>query len=115
MGDRANVKMTSRDGSFHFYTHHDGTELPKIVQEALRRGKGRWTDDPYLSRIIFSEMIQNWVMDDTGYGISIAIGDGDDRIVTVDTDDMTVELNGIVYSFYEYVELLPNALIFERR
>lgn len=72
MGDRANIKS----GKIYFYTHWSGSRLPIILKDALIRGQGRWDDEAYLNRIIFSEMIQDKVMEETGYGISTErIGD----------------------------------------
>jgi len=55
MGDRANVRIKDSGGTFHLYTHWSGTELPETVRQALLRGKDRWDDEQYLSRIIFQK------------------------------------------------------------
>jgi hypothetical protein len=95
MGDRANVYVHhGEQPGVYLYTHWEGTELPATVVNALKRGKGRWNDDPYLTRIIFSEMIKDDVDGETGYGISAYVGDGDDRIVDVDTATQTVRFIG---------------------
>lgn len=70
MGDRRNVEVIDNGKSVFLYTHWQGTDLPKIVQNALRRGKDRLDDGPYLTRIIFSEMIRDDILGTTGYGIS---------------------------------------------
>jgi hypothetical protein len=70
MGDRAQVKLLFEDNKeLYFYTHWNGYVLPETVCNALIRGKGRWDDHEYLARIIFSEMIQDEILDETGYGI----------------------------------------------
>ena len=70
MGDRRNVVVEfNSKNSVALYTHWSGTELPQIVANALARGRARWTDPTYLTRIIFSEMIQHEILDETGYGI----------------------------------------------
>jgi len=95
MGDRANVYVHhgSRPGVY-LYTHWAGSELPATVVNALQRGRGRWDDDQYLARIIFCEMIKNDVDGETGYGISAEVGDGDDRIVDVDTATQQIRFKG---------------------
>lgn len=71
MGDRRNVRIEEESGGQIFlYTHWDGSDLPDIVASALDRGRGRWGDEAYLTRIIFSEMIKGDVEGETGYGIS---------------------------------------------
>ena len=104
MGDRANVKFVNgNDAPMFFYTHWSGTDLPTIVAKALKRGKDRWDDGSYLARIIFSESIQDDVLELTGYGISTSVGDGDDRIITVRVDDQTVtDYEGNTKSFEEF-------------
>jgi len=85
MGDRGNIVVD--DGSnkpVFLYTHWCGTELPQILQRALKRGRGRWGDTPYLTRIIFSEMIRNDVLEETGYGISTSMCDNEHNILYVD-------------------------------
>lgn len=106
MGDRANVKfIDGNDAPMFFYTHWTGTELPKVVAAALVRGKSRWDDGPYLARIIFSEMIQHDVLDETGYGLSTTLGDGGDRIITIRVHHQTVtDFSGYAYSFTAFSE-----------
>ncbi len=111
MGDRANIKIideaegTGATGSFFFYTHWTGSDLPEILQAALKRGEARLDDSAYLARIIFSEMIQGSVLSETGFGISTLVQDGDDRVIEVDMIKQTVKLADVVYSFKEYVAL----------
>lgn len=111
MGDRANVYIHegARPGVY-LYTHWDGYRLPNVVQDALRRGESRWNDDQYLARIVFCEMVGDQTKGESGYGISAAVGDGDDRIVDLDTSTQTVKLtrHGVndsqPLSFTEYVQ-----------
>ena len=92
MGDRANVKIVYGESTVYLYTHNDGTELPVILQDALRRGIDRLDDGPYLARIIFSEMIKDDISGLTGFGISSVIGDGEDRVITINLDDQTAQV-----------------------
>lgn len=119
MGDRANVKVVESgeapDRPIYFYTHWGGFELPETLRKALVRGRGRWGDAPYLNRIIFSEMIQNQVLGETGFGISVCLGDGHERILEVDHDQETVTVinsysgkpEGKTYTFQEYIDAGP--------
>ena len=105
MGDRANIKVTGV-GDVYLYTHWSGEELPETLKAALARGKARWDDPQYLSRIIFCEMVKGQERDCTGYGISGECGDGDDRVLTVDGVKQTVVWpDGTVLSFADYVAL----------
>jgi hypothetical protein len=72
MGDRANIHIIETEGAgIYFYTHWTGYKLPQTLQVALARGKDRWNDETYLNRIIFSEMIKNNVLDETGFGLDL--------------------------------------------
>lgn len=97
MGDRANVYVHSGEqAGVYLYTHWAGTELPETVRAALKRAAvdGRLDDEPYLTRIIFSEMINGYVMATTGFGISAYVNDGHDRITDVDVESRTVRVPG---------------------
>ena len=93
MGDRANILIGSSNNDefrgVYLYTHWAGTELPETLQSALRRGE-RWDDEQYLARIVFCEMVKGNESGETGYGISVSLGDGGGRILRVDTTSQTV-------------------------
>jgi hypothetical protein len=101
MGDRANVYVHEGDRpGVYLYTHWEGSTLPQTVVRALYRGRGRWDDVQYLTRIIFSEMIQDDVLSETGFGISAECEDGGDRIVDVDTATQKIRFKG-----YDHLDL----------
>lgn len=114
MGDRGNVRfiydfprVRGNDGTperplnlderadIFFYTHWGGTELPITVAAALDRGRGRWGDEAYLARIIFSEMIQRDVLAETGYGIAPYRPDEEHPDVVIDAKAQTA--NGVPF------------------
>ena len=100
MGDRGNIILKYHgNDKVYLHTHWSGSDLPGIIKAALKRGKDRWGDDPYLARILFSEMIQHEVMDNTGFGIAPYIGDGGTDIL-VDLQEKTVD--GV--PFEEYIK-----------
>ena len=92
MGDRANVFVHSGDRpGVYLYTHWSGTELPEALRRALAN-RERWFDDQYLARIILDEMTAGRESVFTGYGISAYCGDGENRILDVDTDKQIVTM-----------------------
>lgn len=104
MGDRANVVMKRGAEKVCLYTHWNGTELPETLRAALIRGEDRWTDNQYLARIIFCEMVKGHEMKTTGFGISQEICDGEYRVLTVDTEAGTVSVNASrTLTFQEFV------------
>lgn len=102
MGDRGNIVVKSDDGTIHFYTHWSGYELPEIVANGLKRGRNRWGDEPYLNRILFSELIKDDVEGETGYGISISMGDGGTEVY-VNHSSQTVDYDGEESTFEAFV------------
>jgi len=111
MGDRANIKVTGC-GDVYLYTHWNGYELPKILKQALIRGRDRWDDPQYLARIIFCEMVRGYEMENSGYGISGECGDGEDRIITVNSENKTVEWPfGHFESMENYIKIPDEELI----
>jgi len=102
MGARANIIVNTE---ICLYSHWDGENLAIILQDALDRGKERWNDAPYLTRIIFCEMIKDNVMSTTGYGISTHIEDNDYPFIWVDIDTNTVYISDQKFSFEEYVNM----------
>ena len=88
MGERNSIFLVN-DG-IYLYSHWDtAEELRDVLRNALIRGKERWNDRSYLNRIIFSEMIKDEVLSETGYGLSNFIPDGD-IVFTVDVDKQKV-------------------------
>lgn len=100
MGDRGNIILKFEEGGkIYLYTHWSGSNLKKTLKSALIRGKSRWSDEPYLARIIFSEMVKNDVLGTTGFGISPYIGDGEDKVINVDIPNQRVNNE----TFEEYI------------
>jgi hypothetical protein len=73
MGDRGQVRIIGTNGpdspDLYFYTHWYATDLESIVSDALDAKRGRWADNEYLNRGIFSQMIKDDILSETGYGI----------------------------------------------
>lgn len=105
MGDRANVRVNDGDNKVYLYTHWSGSDLPAILQAALKRGKGRWDDTQYLTRVIFCEMVKDDILGDTGYGISVSLGDGGDRVLDIRGTTITTSRSGKSWTFEQYLML----------
>lgn len=105
MGDRGNICMKmDGGGQVFFYSHWGGTELPEILKAALIRGKERWDDEPYLSRIIFNEITKGKEMNLTGVGISTYETDNEHPIIYVSVKEQTVTIADKVTKFEDYVK-----------
>jgi len=89
MGDRGNIFFVDvRQGEtfagIYMYTHWSGSSLPGLVREALKRGRGRWGDAPYLARVVFCELVKDSILEEVGFGLSTKIGDNEHTIVRID-------------------------------
>lgn len=103
MGDRGNVLIVERNGgTIYLYTHWGGSSLPSVLQSALLRGSNRWDDESYLTRIIFSEMIKDEVMSETGYGISTYQTDSNHDDLIVNMFNQTVSYGGMLWTFNDF-------------
>lgn len=92
MGDRRNIELVYGGGNtIYLYAHWHGTALPGIVASALKRGKERWDDDSYLSRIIFSEMVKQDIEGLTGFGIAPYQMDENHPNILIDLANKTVD------------------------
>lgn len=98
MGDRRNVELVynslgnNPQPRIYLYTHWDGYDLPTIVADALNspEGRGRWNDESYLARIIFSHMTKD-ADPETGYGIAPYVMDENHPHIVVDLAANTVD------------------------
>lgn len=112
MGDRANIVVIQPHGPLaegeqppmiYLYTHWDGSDLARILKAALSRGKDRWDDPPYLTRIIFCQMIQGDVEGLTGFGISTELCDNERPLLYVDSNTQSVLIGDRAWPFAQYI------------
>ena len=102
MGMRRNIALDyGEERKIYLYTHWGAERLEDVLRDALIRGRSRWDDPPYLARIIFSEMIQDDVLDILGYGIAPYECDPEYPTIEVDFGKRTV--GGV--PFYEFVSI----------
>lgn len=97
MGDRGQIKLVGTDGldggDIYLYTHWGASGMEYDLAIALDRGRGRWNDPCYLNRIIFSEMIQKEVLEETGYGICTQPHGDVWRMIEVNHEKQTVTIS----------------------
>jgi hypothetical protein len=92
MGDRANIAIEQGDGTrIWLYGHWSGWRMPSVLQNAIRRGRGRWDDTPYFGRIVFQALVGG---DDglTDFGITTSMTDNEYPILVCDCDTQTVSI-----------------------
>jgi hypothetical protein len=114
MGDRANIKIIQPNnlGAIWIYTHNHGFELPNLLQRALEKATPRWGDTEYFNRILIDQLTKDGRDEETGWGISLRMGDNQypilcvdvrKRLVWVETEDGTPTT--IPHTYPEYLAL----------
>jgi hypothetical protein len=99
MGNRANIVIRQHggqeiDGNIWVYVHLHGSVLARVLQAALKRGRKRWNDETYLTRIIISQVaIEVGVDSNTGMGVSTYPTDNNHPWLIVDSQAETVEVS----------------------
>jgi hypothetical protein len=114
MGNRSNLMMVFNDDQhMFFYSHWLGTDNAVRLHTALSRQK-RWTDEAYLARIIFCELVKGYEDQETGFGIAPYMPDNGNPVVVVDLQHGTVTFetsNPVSWTFQEYIELSPDEIL----
>lgn len=91
MGDRSNIVIKQHDGSrVWLYGHWMGADSINVVRDTLAK-RERWSDAPYLARMLFNRMTQGDT-GSTGYGISTYMCDNEYPVIVLDPETQTVVL-----------------------
>jgi len=92
MGARSNIALVYDDGNkIFFYGHWSGPEIADALKSALIECPGRWANDSYLARCIFSRMVpEEQRLDETGFGISPYLTDNGYPIIVVNLPAQTI-------------------------
>ena len=71
MGARINYVFKDKDQhpSVVLYSHWGETEWQRDLAMALQHSKPRWSDDSYATRMMISYLMQDSVLEETGFGI----------------------------------------------
>jgi hypothetical protein len=92
MGDRGNIVVREGASAVWLYSHWRGSEIGEVVRKALAK-KQRWDDTPYLTRIVFQELL-NGDTGTSGFGIATSICDNEHPVIVVDTSKQEVQTYG---------------------
>lgn len=101
MGDRANIYVVDQPKAapddtettgIYLYTHWNGSEWPQMLRAALSlpTARRRWSDEPYLLRILTDQLFKDLRDGETGGGIGTMIGDNEYPITVLDMVAQTV-------------------------
>ncbi len=95
MGARINYVFKDSDSfpAVVLYSHWGETEWQRDLAMALDHSKPRWSDNAYGTRMMMSYLMQDSILEETGFGIYAITGPNyvlGDSTVVVDFTDMTV-------------------------
>jgi hypothetical protein len=115
MGARINyvfkdVEAAIGEPSSHvvLYSHWGETEWHRDLAMALEHSKPRWSDGSYFTRMMISYLIQDSVLEETGFGI-YAINDihedlGDTTVVIDITKETIIDNSGNVIPWADFIK-----------
>ena len=114
MGDRINVVLyydEEETKQVTFYSHWGGYGMLQCVADALNRGRRRWSDESYLARIIFSEMIKDEIMELTGYGIyPDEYHDAGRETIYVNLYKQTVRQGSLAWNYDDFITSIKSTI-----
>jgi hypothetical protein len=95
MGARINYVFKDSEDypSVVLYSHWGETEWERDIAMALEHSKPRWADTSYATRMMISYLMQDSILEETGFGIYAVNGPNyelGDSTVVIDFTDMTV-------------------------
>ena len=95
MGARINFvfKESDKHPAVVLYSHWGETEWQRDLSMALQHARPRWIDDTYATRMMISYLIQDSVLEETGFGIYAVNGPNyelGDTTVVIDFWNKTV-------------------------
>ena len=97
MGARINfVFKDESNTAVVLYSHWGQTGWERNIAAALEHAKPRWNDSSYGTRMMISYLIQDSILDETGFGIYAVHGDNYDlgeQTVVIDFVNKTVTDN----------------------
>lgn len=95
MGCRGQILI--EDTGVYLYTHWGADSMVNDLKRILatRGVRGRWNDDEYLARIIFSQMVKNDIDGTTGYGIGSSEHGDIEKLITINCEKQTIKVQYI--------------------
>lgn len=98
MGARINFVFKASDSypSVVLYSHWGETEWQRDLAMALQHSEPRWIDETYATRMMISYLMQDSILEETGFGIYAVNGPNYDLGEFTVVVDM---LNKLVYEF----------------
>jgi len=117
MGARCNfIFKQSEDHAVALYSHWDEDHMDTLLAAALQHATPRiqMNDIPYATRMAISYIMQDSILEETGYGIT-AMNPSDpgylDHPITIDFTNMTVGTGNQWHSIEDYINYHSSQLV----
>ena len=102
-------KDVEDEASVVLYSHWGETEWQRDLAMALQHSKPRWSDVAYFNRMMISYLMQDSILDETGFGIYAISNDGSldlgEQTILIDfttntvTDNVSVAFDKFVAAY----------------
>ena len=120
MGARINYVFKDVEDEAHvvLYSHWGETEWQRDLAMALQHSKPRWIDASYATRMMISYLMQDSILDETGFGIYAVTGtnfDLGDTTVIIDVSKETIiDDNGNVVPWQDFINAYAPKVLVEQ-
>ena len=113
MGARTNFTFHTTNGDLTLYSHWGGDSKATDLAYAVNAATGRWGDESYALRIMISNLIGPDWNSETGYGLFVGSEGGEESYqpITVDLTNNTINDNGNIVSFKEFINYYMPQLV----
>ena len=111
-------KDVEDEASVVLYSHWGETEWQRDLAMALQHSKPRWSDVAYFNRMMISYLMQDSILDETGFGIYAIAGtnfDLGDTTVIIDVSKETIiDDNGNVITWLDFINAYAPKVLVEQ-
>jgi hypothetical protein len=111
-------KDVEDEASVVLYSHWGEGEWQRDIAMALQHSKPRWSDNAYFNRMMISYLMQDSILEDTGFGIYAVTGtnfDLGDTTVIIDVSKETIiDDNGNVVSWLDFINAYAPKVLVEQ-
>ena len=112
-------KDVEDEASVVLYSHWGETEWQRDIAMALQHSKPRWSDYAYFNRMMISYLMQDSVLDETGFGIYSVTGTdfdlGDTTVIIDIAKETIIDDNKNVVSWLDFINAYsPNKVSAQR-
>jgi hypothetical protein len=120
MGARINFVFKDREDkpAVVLYSHWGQDEWQRDLAMALQHSKPRWSDYAYFNRMMISYLMQDSLLDETGFGIYAITGTdydlGDTTVVIDIAKETIIDDNGNIVAWLDFINAYAPKVLAEQ-